>query len=1028
MALMLLLAAASLAALPTAVAVDTPGPDRSAHQYRSVDNNGQGWTGWPAPTYNYQSAGTKLNLANEQTSSCINLGFTFAYYGNEYTCVYVASNGYISFLPGPTLLAPSASLPMSGVPNAMVAGFWTNLDPSDCSNGVYVGTVGSAPNRVFLAEWRSVKVLPAATPTSGGGGVTLNTAACNNGQPAPPAPLASFVIKLFESSGLVEVHLADARPNNLNGNTPYRYAIGIEDPTGQFGLSYANNAGAPFLGRVVRFVPNSSPVVDPVTTAPVQEGSSMGFPLSATDANGDPIRGFCVEQQPTLGKEVKNIPACATDQVSAMPPPLLDYTAPKDACGTDTLTVRAQDIIQEPFDFGLLGPEREIVVDVVCRQDAPTIDVIPEVTMYEDTVATVTVKGISSGPGDPEGVVVKAMSVDPHLLPDPQTTFVADSGTLTMTLAPLQDQHGTATVRVQVTEDMPGGKSVQRAFKVHVLPQPDAPVAQPMVVSGPSPILITPTVTDVDGSGNFLLEVVAPPSQGSVSGKGPFTYRANRFTCGADSFTYRASDGVLWSEPARIDVMVTCPDNFPPVAQSQQVQVAYMTPRNITLGGVDHENHPLTVHISRLPGYGTLEGVSEKVYRYTPQRSFCGEDSFEFRVADHQYPSSEAALVSLIVGCPQTDQLPTAKSFSIAARTGESVPVVLSGHDPEGRPLLYVIESFPQRGTLSQVDGNRYLYRPTTPFEGMDVLQYRVDTPDSPDDTRSSLPATVTLHFSGTPAVQDTGQAAGEAPASGPSRKTRDGDGDGVPDHVDNCPRTHNASQGDMDRDGIGDLCDPNPTVPHLAPSTAPAASPASAPDASEAQAAPAPASQAPDADGDTVIDSLDNCPSVANVGQADLDRDGFGDACDADRDGDGVPDAEDLCPAHAIAAATDFDGDGIGDACDPDADNDGILDRAPNGALLDNCQLLANPTQADMDGDGWGDACDPDPDGDGTPGYCDRDCQKRRSEVLQALQAPASTATTTLAFVGAGFLVVVALVVAALPFFARPRRPEGPQ
>ena len=42
-------------------------------------------------------------------------------------------------------------------------------------------------------------------------------------------------------------------------------------------------------------------------------------------------------------------------------------------------------------------------------------------------------------------------------------------------------------------------------------------------------------------------------------------------------------------------------------------------------------------------------------------------------------------------------------------------------------------------------------------------------------------------------------------------------------------------------------------------------------------------AAQVPDGDGDGIADGSDNCPDVPNAAQADWDRDGTGDLCDAD-------------------------------------------------------------------------------------------------------------------------------------------------
>ncbi len=65
------------------------------------------------------------------------------------------------------------------------------------------------------------------------------------------------------------------------------------------------------------------------------------------------------------------------------------------------------------------------------------------------------------------------------------------------------------------------------------------------------------------------------------------------------------------------------------------------------------------------------------------------------------------------------------------------------------------------------------------------------------------------------------------------------------------------------------------------------------------------------DVDGDTVVDINDNCPLVANLLQADQDRDGRGDLCDN-------------CVSVANPNQHDADANGVGDACQ-DSDGDGF-------------------------------------------------------------------------------------------------------
>jgi len=107
-----------------------------------------------------------------------------------------------------------------------------------------------------------------------------------------------------------------------------------------------------------------------------------------------------------------------------------------------------------------------------------------------------------------------------------------------------------------------------------------------------------------------------------------------------------------------------------------------------------------------------------------------------------------------------------------------------------------------------------------------------------------------------------------------------DTDGDGVPDGVaakDNCPTVANADQKDGDGDGWGDACDCGPAEKSVHPFANEICSNGVNEDCDGLVDEGCP----PDADKDGVTDAIDNCPLVANSDQADLNKDGFGEACE---------------------------------------------------------------------------------------------------------------------------------------------------
>lgn len=130
-----------------------------------------------AASYN---TGTVIPSSDDVTHGPFNIGFTFNFFGNNYTQFYVGSNGWIGFSGGQTTGYVAQYIPNASSPMNVILADWEDLLPG--SSNIYYTTIGSAPNRKLVVSFYNVPHY-----------------SCNTN-------LHTFQFVLFETTNVIEVN------------------------------------------------------------------------------------------------------------------------------------------------------------------------------------------------------------------------------------------------------------------------------------------------------------------------------------------------------------------------------------------------------------------------------------------------------------------------------------------------------------------------------------------------------------------------------------------------------------------------------------------------------------------------------------------------------------------------------------------------------------------------------------------------------------------------------------------------------
>ncbi|MGC9324387.1 MAG: hypothetical protein ACP5G0_06510 [Desulfomonilia bacterium] len=114
-----LVALCILLAFPLVSSARTGGPD--AYGYVFIDSS-EPW----GPGYSMIYPGNFAGSGDDTWAGPISIGFSFPFYDNAYTQLYVGTNGFITFGAGYSSLG-NTSIPNSGSPNNMISVCWDDL-------------------------------------------------------------------------------------------------------------------------------------------------------------------------------------------------------------------------------------------------------------------------------------------------------------------------------------------------------------------------------------------------------------------------------------------------------------------------------------------------------------------------------------------------------------------------------------------------------------------------------------------------------------------------------------------------------------------------------------------------------------------------------------------------------------------------------------------------------------------------------------------------------------------------------------